>query len=177
MGYQLTSLGNLPVERDITLYIFIINGNWQGGRYELLERNFSEIAKSIGPNAIIAKGFDEVLWSQELCEKYLGKDYNTVFNLLPALLLSDQHPDNLTEDSLRLLIPLKDAEDKFGDLESFFRGLARFAHDHDTSFLAKFKDQRDWVREGNRIIDLRPNLFGIGVNLNEFIRRIKNRDA
>lgn len=177
MGYQLTSLGNLPIEEDVTLYIFVINGNWLGGRYDVLEQNFSEIARAIGPNAVIAKGFEESLWSEELCQKYLGRDYSELFDLLPALLLAEDHPETLEEGSLRLLISLKNAEDEFGDLESFFRALTRFARDRDATFLDRFKDQRDWLQEGNSIIDLKPNFFGIGVNLNEFIRKIRSRFA
>jgi len=173
MGYQLTSLGNLPIEENVTLYIFIINGRWQGGRYEILERNFSEIARTIGPDAVIAKGFEEPLWSEELCQKYLGKEYRSVMPLLPALLLSEDHPENLRDDSMRLLIPLKDAEDEFGDLESFFRALSDYAINRSPEFLSKFKDHGDWIDEGNQIIELKPNFFGIGINLNEFIRKIR----
>lgn len=177
MGYHLTSLGNLPLERGITLYIFVINGRWRGGHYETLEQNFSEIAQSIGPNAIIVRGFEEALFSAPLCEKYLGKDYGDLLDVLPAVLLSDTHPEELHTRSLRLLIPLREAESEFGDLQSFFRSLAKFARDQDQAFLDRFREARDWIEEGNSVIDLRPNLFGIGVNLNEFIRKLRRRDA
>lgn len=177
MGYQLTSLGNLPVEPDIDLYIFVIDGNWRGGRFEILQSNFSEIARGIGPTAIIAKGFEEPLWSKELCTHYLGKKYRAIFPHLPALLLTDVHPENLTEESLRLLIPLGRAEEEFGDLETFFRALTRFATTKNPDFLERFRDQKDWIAEGNEVIELKPNFFGIGVNLNEFIRRFRRRHA
>lgn len=175
MGYQLTSLGNLPVQPDIDLYIFVVDGNWRGGRFEILEDNFSEIARAIGPKAIIAKGFKESLWSEELCRRYLGKEYDAILPHLPALLITNAHPAKLTDESLRLLIPLGQGEEEFGDLESFFRGLSRFAEKRDPQFLRRFEDQRDWIKEGNKIIDLKPNFFGIGVNLNEFIRRIRTK--
>ena len=173
MGYQLTSLGNLPIENDVDLYIFVVNGNWHGGRYEILEKNFSNIAQQIGARSVIAKGFEENLWSTEICRKYLGKSYDDLFKHLPALLLTDSHPDRIREDSLRLLIPLRNAEERFGDLESFFRSLSKFAKFGNSEFLDNFSDQRDWKRAGNDIIDLKPNFFGIGINLNEFIRRFR----
>lgn len=175
MGYQLTSLGNLPIQPEIDLYIFVIDGNWRGGRIEILESNFAEIAQSIGPNAVIAKGFQESLWSDELCQKYLGKEYSSMMPHLPALLITNDHPEDLREESLRLLIPLALAEEEFGDLEGFFRDLTRFAKDRETDFLERFRDQRDWVAEGNTLLELKPNFFGIGINLNEFIRRIRER--
>ena len=97
MGYQLTSLGNLPVLPDIDLYIFVVDGNWRGGRLEILEDNFSEIARAIGPKAIIAKGFEESLWSEELCRRYLGEEYDAIFPHLPALLITNAHPEKLSD--------------------------------------------------------------------------------
>ena len=101
MGYQLNSLGNLPIDDSVSLYIFVINGEWSGGRYEVLERNFSRIAQSIGSTAVIAKGFDKEFY-EEVAHTYLGKDHREFRQLLPALLITDTHPDKLTDGSMRL---------------------------------------------------------------------------
>jgi len=177
MGYQLTSLGSLPIMSSVHMYIFVINGNWKGGRYETLERNFNEIAKQIGPEAVIAKSFDQSTWSQEICEKYLGKDYNSLIGCLPALLLTDQHPSNLNEGSCRLLIPLERAEKEYGTLESFFRALTHFILNGDKAFLQRFENGINWAEEGNRIIELKPNIYGIGINVNNLIKRIRSKKA
>jgi len=140
---------------------------------EILERNFAEIAQKIGSNAVIAKGFEEKLWSAELCSKYLGEKYEDMMPHLPALLITNDHPERLNDDSLRLLIPLERAEDEFGDLEAFFRALTEFTKNSGPDFLERFREQKDWIAEGNKLVELKPNFFGIGVNLNEFIRRIK----
>ena len=58
MGYMLNTLGNLPIDDDINLYIFVVNGGWSGGLYDVIESNFSNIAQRIGKNAVIVKGLD-----------------------------------------------------------------------------------------------------------------------
>jgi len=175
MGYMLSALGNLPVEDDVSLYIFVISGGWEGGRDELIERNFSKIAQRIGPNAVIARGFNETEWTGEIARTYLGQDADELWQLLPALLLTDAHPGSLTDGSLRLLIPLRDAEERFGGLDVFFRALSDFAVDRDPAFLERFHDRTDLVEAGNSVVDLKPNFFGLGINLNELIRRFRGR--
>ena len=175
MGYMLSSLGNLQIDDNVELYIFVVNGGWHGGLYDSIEKNFAQLARSIGPAAVIAKGFEEGLWSQEICQKYLGKDYQSLFDFLPALLLTDTHPDMLRDESLRLLIPLREAQDEFGDIEAFFRALSRFATTKDPEFIDRFKEQKDFIDEGLRIVDLKPNFMGIGVNLNALIERVRER--
>lgn len=141
MGYILSSLGNLPVQEDISLYIFVVNGRWKGEFNDAIEKNFGALAKQIGPNSVIAKGFDPEGWSDQVCSKYLGKDTKTMKNVLPALLLTDSHPDKLTDKSLRLLVPLRDADKRFGGIETFFAALADFSKSRNPEFLARFEDK------------------------------------
>ena len=174
MGYQLASLGNLPVDESVNFYIFIVNGDWNGGNYEILENNFSNIAQRIGPNAVIAKGFDSKAWTRDVASAYLGKNAKQLFGLLPALLLTDSHPDNLTDDSFRLLVPLGDAKERFGNFDTLFAALSDFAINRDATFLDNFEDERDLIGAGNSIIDLKPNFFGVGININEMIKRFRD---
>ena len=43
-----------------------------------------------------------------------GKAHDELFAALPALLITDTHPDRLTENSLRLIVALRQAEERFG---------------------------------------------------------------
>ncbi len=174
MGYMLNALGNLPIEENIELYIFIVNGGWRGGLYDNIEKNFSNIAQRIGPKAVIAKGFDSETWSSQVARKYFGENHSELFDAIPALFLTDAHPDKLTKGSLRLIIPLKDVEQRFGDWDTFFRSLSNFALEKNPKFLECFEDAKRLLAEGNKIIDLKPNFFGIGVNVNALIERIRD---
>lgn len=175
MGYMLTSLGNLPVQDDISLYIFVVNGRWRGEFNDLIEKNFGALAKQIGPNSVIAKGFDPEAWSDQVCSKYLGKDTKTMIDVLPALLLTDAHPDRLTNKSLRLLVPLRDAEKRFGGVETFFAALSDFAKSRDPAFLARFEDQESLKSKAWSILELKPNFFGFGINLKELAARVQRK--
>ncbi len=74
-----------------------MNGRWSGEFNDLIERNFSALAKQIGPNSVIAKGFEPEAWSDQVCSKYLGKNTKTMIDVLPALLLTDSHPGRINE--------------------------------------------------------------------------------
>ena len=175
MGFMLSALGNLPIDENIELYIFVINGKWRGGAYELIEQNFMNIAKGIGPKAVIAKGFDPESWSKQVARKYFGENYSVLFDAIPALLLTDVHPEKLNDKSLRLIVPLRDVEKRFGDWDNFFRLLSQFAIDKNIEFLEKFEDSSSLLREGSKYFELKPNIFGIGVNLNAIIQRFSQK--
>jgi len=175
MGYALSSLGNLPVQNNISIYIFVINGGWRGGMHDIIEKNFMELARRIGPNAVIAKGFNPEIWSDEVCGKYLGKSTKTLIDVLPALLLTDKHPDLLDNKSLRLLIPLRDAEKRFGGIEIFFHALTEFALNRDASFLSRFEERSSLGQKAWSVFELKPHFFGFGINLKELVARIKGK--
>jgi hypothetical protein len=175
MGYMLSSLGNLPVQNDISFYIFIVNGRWRGQFDDLIERNFSALAKEIGPNSVIAKGFEAEVWSDQVCSKYLGRTTKTMIDVLPALLLTDAHPGSLTERSLRLLVPLRDAEKRFGGLDVFFRALAEFAKTRNPAFLTRFEDRESFGGKAWSVLELKPSIFGFGINLKELAARVQGK--
>jgi hypothetical protein len=126
-----------------------------------------DIARRIGPNAVIAKGFDSETWSREVSKKYLGENNQLPIDLLPALLLTDAHPDDLKESSLRLLVPLQDAKMRCGgSLETFFNALSDFSLNRNPSFLSKFEEKSSLSKAWSAI-DIKPNFYGIGINLKE----------
>jgi hypothetical protein len=180
MGYMLNSLGNLPVDDDIRFYVFVINGQWQEPLYGMIEQNFSSIAKSIGTHAVVAKGLHPAEWYGEIAETYLGKDHDDYFPLLPALLVTDAHPSSFTDKSLRLLVPLRDVENRFGGWPQFFNLLSDFVQLKSDAFLKRFHKKEDGVDTINKIIAVKPGAFGISINVNELVswwRRRKDTTA
>lgn len=169
MGYMLNSLGNLPVDDDVKFYVFVINGQWQEPLYGIIEQNFSSIARSIGKHAVIAKGLNPMEWYGEVAEKYLGKDHADYFQLLPALLVTDAHPDRVSEGSLRLLIPLRDVEARFGGWNQFFALLTDFVQLKSDEFVNRFHKKEDAFDVANKIVSVKPGAFGISVNMNELL--------
>jgi hypothetical protein len=170
MGYLLNKLANLPVSDDVSIYVFVINRQYKGRYFEAIERNFPDVARGLGDHGVIARGFDE-FFSDEVCLRYLGRSIDTMWDMLPAILVTDAHPERTTEKSMRLLIPIREAEKRFVDLDVFFRGLAQFCRSGSTEFLEKLERKEDWFDQADKIVKLAPGFLGMSVNLNEFVRR------
>lgn len=177
MGYMLNSLGNLPLDDDVHFYVFVINGKWEEPLYGMIEQNFASIARSIGSHAVLAKGLDPVRWSDEIAEKYLGDDYRDLASLLPALLVTDAHPDLASAKSMRLLIPLRDVESRFGGWSQFFALLSDFVQHKSDEFIRRFESKESAFDVANKIINLKPGALGISVNINELISRWRTRHS
>jgi hypothetical protein len=178
MGYILNELANLPVDENVHFYIFVVNGQFKEPLYDMIQSNFASLAKSIGSNAVIATGTNPEEFTNQVAEKYGGKgrDLDSFAKVLPALVITDAHPSQLTEQSVRLIVPLGDAEKRFGDWSQFFRLLTTFVRGESKEFIEKFgAEDQDATDVGNKILHLKPNLFGIGINLNELVDRMNKR--
>ncbi len=175
MGYMLTSLGNLPIDDEVHFYIFIVNGQWQEPTYALIEQNFAAVARSIGKNAVIAKGLNSQEWYGEVAETYLGKDHDTYFSMLPALLITDAHPSHVLPESLRLLVPLRDVDSRFGGWSQFFNLLTDFVQLKNDEFVKRFEKRESPIDVMNSVVSLKPGMFGVSININELITRWRKR--
>lgn len=173
MGYVLNQLSNLPVDDNINFYIFVVNGQYRDPLYDVIHANFVQIARDIGNNAVVAMGTDSKAFTTSVARKYLG-DGNSDASftaLLPALLITNDHPENLNADSLRLIVPLKHAEANFGNWHQFFDSLAQFVRGENDGFARKFEDKGDLLDASNKVVLLQPNFFGLGVNVNALIEK------
>jgi len=174
MGYMINSLGNLPVNPSVNLYVFVVNGDFRGTHFETLDRHFAGIAESIGEHGAIVRGFSSD-FSDEVCKQFLGNGVREIGDLLPALLITDAPPEAIKQNTMRLLVPLKRAEKEFGNLETFFRGLADFAQNRSPGFRRRLEHRTDWFTEASRVVELKPNFLGISVNVNEFINKLRRK--
>jgi hypothetical protein len=89
MGYVLNELANLPVDENVHFYVFVVNGEFREPLYEMIERNFMELARSIGNHAVIAVGTVKQRFTTSVARRYLGDGNSdaTFQNMLPALLM------------------------------------------------------------------------------------------
>lgn len=173
MGYLLNQLSNLPVDENINFYIFVVNGRYRDPLYDIIQNNFFQIAREIGNNAVVAMGTDSKAFTTSVARKYLGDGNSdaSFTEILPALLITNDHPDNLHADSLRLIVPLKHAEQHFGNWHQFFDSLAQFVRGENDEFARRFEDKGDLLDAGNKVVLLQPNFFGLGVNVNALIEK------
>jgi hypothetical protein len=179
MGYMVSSLAELPVDNSVAFYIFAVAPHgWKGGLYDVVEKNFSDIAGAIGQEAVIVKGLNTELFGEEVCTAYLGKHYPSLLDDLPALLITNTHPEKTTQETFKLFVPLRRAEQKFGSVDAFLSRIVRFVRNGDQSFLDLFQKEDDFIREGANMLELKPNFCGIGININAIIEwLIKRREG
>ncbi len=179
MGYALNELANLPLDANVHLYIFVVNGRYREPLYDMMQQNFVQIARDIGSNAVIAFGTEPTSFTTQVAVKYLGKGNsdNSFLDILPALIITDAHPENLTKESMRLVVPLKDAESRFGGWPQFFTLLASFARRESNEFVKRFEAKENLVDAANQVLSLRPGMFGISLNVNALIDRWNRKRA
>jgi hypothetical protein len=166
MGIATANVLSLPAS-NYDYYIFILagNANWKGGMLESINNNFEHLAKEIGLNSVIIKG----LIPKELTEDIANTYFNGIENiqsLIPAIFFTNSDPKSVNQNSLKILIPLTKIEKKFDSIENFFNLLTDFTNKRNNNFIDFTKDNIDWVDGFNKVIDLKPNAFGIGVNFN-----------
>jgi hypothetical protein len=177
MGYALNELANLPVDENVHFYIFVVNGQYREPLYDMMQQNFIEIARSIGSNAVIAVGTEPKSFTTQVARKYLGEGNsdNSFIRLLPALIITNAHPEKLTKDSVRLVVPLRDAESRFGGWAQFFSLLSSYVRGESDEFVKKFEAQDDLIEVANKVVSLKPGMFGLSINVNELIHQWSKR--
>jgi|SRR3954447_12154886 hypothetical protein len=176
MGYMVSTLINLPTDDDKNVYIFVMTGGWQSDEQRLINENFTRLAERIGPRAVVVRGFREEVFTQEVVEKYLGKNYNDLPLNLPAFLIANHHPTEISGNTIRILIPLAEAKRRFGSDHAFFEALVKFARSGDQEILKGSEHYVPLVIELNRMLELKPNIAGVGININGIIERFFSRE-
>jgi hypothetical protein len=175
VGYKLSSLVYLPIDSSVEIYVFSIGDRlWEGGLGEVVQRNFDALARSIGPNAIIVGGLEDEFHG-EVVEKYLGRHHAELKNLMPALLITDAHPEHLTDKSLRILIPLREAHERYKVIDDFLRDLAAFVRGENDDLLRTLEGAPTPADALDDIVRVNvPVVPGVvAVNLNSAVRHMR----
>jgi hypothetical protein len=57
----------------------------------------------------------------------------------------------------------------------FFRALAEFTKTRNPAFLTRFEDQESLGGKAWSVLELKPNIFGFGINLKELAARVQGK--
>ena len=173
----------MPIIPGIDLYVFILGQHkWAGGYTEIIENNFSKIAQHLGERGAIVAGHDGIKLSRELAHALSKSALNNriIHNFITkgeslglSILLVGAHPSQLTEKDLFLLAPIEQIERNFGSLDRFFSELCNFSEYRNTSFLKKYEEKAKDYKDISDFFELKPNMFGIGININTIIKRLQ----
>ena len=169
MGYKLTSLASLPIEDEVDLYFFVVKEGFDTDLTRLIDRNFDEIARRIGPHGgAIVTGLRKSglrMFSQRTSWIHVAG----VRTLAPLILITDSHPSEISENSAVVVAPMAHICDKFETPDYFFEQLCGFAETRNTGFLDRFERRKSWYEVANEVLELKPGAFGIGVNINRLL--------
>jgi hypothetical protein len=174
MGYKLTSLAHLPFDPTVEMYIFSLGSQqWAGGLGEAVRANFDNIARAIGGTAVIVAGLNDQFHS-EVIEEYI--DERDIATLLPALLISDAHPDQLTEKSLRVFVSLREVNERYGTVDDFLSDLAAFAQGESDQLLRKLESAPAITTVADSLVRVNiPVVPGIvAINLNAALSQLRD---
>ena len=61
---------------------------------------------------------------------------------------------------MRLLVPLRDVETRFGGWPQFFALLSDFVQLKSDAFIKKFQSKEDFLDVANKVVGLKPGMFG-----------------
>jgi hypothetical protein len=175
MGYILKNHTKLPIDKEVEFYFFIINGQFKDPFYDMMLQNFDAVAKSIGDNAIIAKGTDPEEFTESVSEQYFGKDRDKIFSLLPALVITNAHPDEISADTLRLIVPLGQAPLIAGGWTQFFKLLSDLARQKNYEFLNCFQPMDSAWDKVKKYVKLEPGFLGVKLKGDVIIDELRAR--
>jgi hypothetical protein len=157
------------------MYVFFIGDQqWEGGLHEVVHKNFDNIAREIGPHAVIVEGLREE-FQGEVVRQYLGKNSDELRHTLPALLITDSHPGALAEKSLRILIPLGDVHQHYQVTEPFLSDLAAFVRGDSDALLRRLEEGVSPIEAVGEIVRINiPVVPGfVAVNLNNAVKQLR----
>ncbi len=182
MGYIATDLARVP-GIGFEWYVFLLEDSWNNDLRRELSENFENLAKEVGPKALVVRGaepksfFDQVFYEYALRNRGLeGRDFP-----LPALLIADTPPMEIREDKERILeakmilLPLAPEYRRLGSITDFLRKVAQSVQDPEAfdalNALDRTGIERKW-RWLSQYLILKPNFHGFGVDLNQIIEDI-----
>lgn len=183
MGYRISTLGSLPILPGKNLYVFVLAGNhWRGGDFETITENFDKLAKELGPDGAIVIGHDGVDLSYEVVDAMYSNGPEGIQELIidgnrkgGAFLILSKHPSEISNTDTVLFAPLEQIKRSAGGFDQFLSELCEFAKNRNKAFLRHFRSADDgWLKKVLRVVELKPNIAGIGLNLNALLEKQTN---
>ena len=180
MGYKIATLASLPVIPGKSLYVFVLGASaWDGSLMQQAENNFAKIAEEIGPSGAIVMGHKGVNIMLELAAENGPPGFDRLLSNANdgegAVLIVGAHPKELRPDDLVLYATLDGLTKRFGSLSVFFTALCEFANKRDKAFLKRFRSGQNTIDRLLDVVDLKPNFYGVGVNINKAIEWFRER--
>lgn len=189
MGFYVSTLRNVPADR-FNHYIYVVDCSGNSSHSSWINENLDLIGQAIGSGAGIISGPDDLSWEVYgfLCNE-LEEGFSEIEQLLhtsTCLLITD----NILSENQRdaFLIPLSSGSAEDNGLHEYMNQViegivdsmssGKFIDYLNTNAAAKFRIKQKGellIDSANSIIELKPNIAGIGININALIEKIFKR--
>ncbi len=193
MGLMIYSLDNIPSSARRNYFIYLLDYGWDEPITNIINRNYDEMAKLSAENeAVVIKGTVAEHFNNEVLSWHNFNGLNTD-NLLPAILITNKHPNYFKESGMNhkyknkgiytsfdddmkmILIPFKKVCTTENDVISIIQSI--FSDIKSGATLENFSVAKDLRRGiGKALVDsviLQPNFNGIGFDISNFLKSTK----
>ena len=187
MGFYVSSLGNLP-SGSIEYFVYVVDASTADLHSDWIHDNLAKFGATFGPAAGLVTGPDDLSKEvfQFLSAHLLEQDFCSVEGLLHSatcLLISEG--SLLKTQNAVYLIPVAQGIEKEAvkdRISALISEIAKALTDNRLQKVMSSSDARElqlknsrgrlWVSELNESLELKPNIFGIGINLNKLIKKL-----
>ena len=186
MGYIASDIGSIRVG-TYRWYLFLLEDGWQDDLRSELSANFEKLSGAVGPEVLVVRGHDREQFAEQVRNFYamaLARSGFLPGVVLPALLLTDIPPRVLqtgeapASDGRALVFSLAELSKQPGSIPEFLKRLvACVRHDDGLGILKQGSEggiRRVWSWL-SRYIDLKPGIFGFGVDVKRIVDDLANR--
>lgn len=178
MGFVATDIAKIP-SAGYDWYLFLLTDSWKDPMQNALLDNFEQLSSSVGPDCLVVKGVKAGEFYSSLIDtqlrSLLDQNGGPVF---PSLVLSSHSPKQLEDENLdsdhvvSMLIPLRLKK----DIHAFLRRLSETIKKGDPEELFRNKAETKWAWIAT-YVELKPNFFGMGVDLNPLMDKLFDEKA
>lgn len=158
---------------------------WNDPFRDEIERNYDNLVESVGPDCLVVRGANPVDFYSQVLNSQLMKlvPDESRSPPLPALIVSNRAPSNMdattgvvsTNGAKVMIFPLSERYVKLGSVTNFLKKLAETIKNRSFDEIAEDIDQKtlkskwQWITD---YMELKPNIFGFGLNLNKIFEEI-----
>jgi len=184
VGYLATDIARIP--GGFEWFVFLLEDDWSDALRKEFADNFQNLAKEVGPKALVVRGIEPGSFAAELLATYALDHDVSAERRLPALLIADTPPKDVKENDPRMekvkmvLLPLAEQYVRPGSVTDLLRSVARTVKDPNALKSLEVLDKRRIERHWgwlNRYAELKPNFMGFGVNINAILGDIMRGNA
>lgn len=190
MGLMIYSLDNIPENANRDYFIYLLDYGWDEPIRNILNRNFEKMANIAAKNsAVVIKGiaehFENEVFSYHSINGINDRD------ILPALLITNEHPEYFKKNTSRLKYDNFCQKDEFKKIKSILIPFKKFCSNEtdvinliDSLFdnivskkdFESFSFLQEIGRSKKDFIILEPNIYGIGLNLKNLFDNFKTKN-